>query len=69
METYAYNQSAATWEISHNIEPPPCPKCDTIMEFLCLGWKMMFSPESLENSESAKAEKSLPQRNSSISYA
>lgn len=69
METYAYNQIAATWEISHNMEPPPCPKCDTIIEFLHLGWKIMFAPESLEISETTKAKKFLPQTNSSISYA
>ena len=72
METYAYSQIATTWEISHNIEPPPCPKCDTIMEFLHLGWKIMFAPELLEISETAQTAqtaKSLPQTNSSISYA
>ncbi|MDJ0556503.1 MAG: hypothetical protein QNJ68_19090 [Microcoleaceae cyanobacterium MO_207.B10] len=69
METYAYNQVAATWEISHNIEPPPCSQCDTIMEFLRLGWKMMFAPELLEISETNQAETSLPQTNSSVSYA
>ena len=48
METYAYNQTAVTWETSNNIEQPHCSPCERIIKLLRLGWTMMFTPELLE---------------------
>ncbi|NEQ76319.1 MAG: hypothetical protein F6K23_26735 [Okeania sp. SIO2C9] len=69
MEIYAYHQIAVTWEISHKIEQPSCFSCDRIMDFLCLGWKIMFAPELLEVAETPKTTQPSPKTNSSMSYA
>lgn len=69
METFAYHQIAVTWETSHKIEQPTCFSCDRIMDFLRLGWKMMFVPELLEIAETVETAQSSPRKNSAISYA
>ncbi|MDY7004330.1 MAG: hypothetical protein SWX82_10345 [Cyanobacteriota bacterium] len=69
MEIYAYHQIAVTWETSHKIEQPTCFSCDRIMDFLRLGWKIMFAPELLEVAETPETTQPLPKTNSSISYA
>ena len=69
MEIYAYHQIAVTWETSHKIEQPRCFSCDRIMDFLRLGWKIMFAPELLEVSEIPETTQPSSKANSSISYA